>query len=129
MTLKQFCEMARDSGLVVRCSTVYERRNVLELFEEAGFPISSVSSRHLLVEAGEDDDDEYMHPGYDANKGYTSCFRSFDIATQCQTRHGVSYDDVRNLIEDPLPIDNRNDAEFAEDFAALFCTERSQHGR
>lgn len=36
MTLDQFRDMASE-GLVVECLTVQERRNTLELFEEAGF--------------------------------------------------------------------------------------------
>lgn len=119
MTLDQFRDMASE-GLVVECLTVQERRNVLELFEDAGVPISSTSRDHLLVAAEDDHDTTYMHPGIEPDEGYVSCYRSFERAKR-SIEHSISYNDVQDLIENPLPLDDRSDVEFASDFASLLC--------
>ena len=111
MTLDQFRDMASE-GLVVECLTVQERRNTLELFEEVGIRISNTSREHLLVAAEEDYDTTYMHPGIDPGNRY------FERA-KIDMRHAVSYDDIQDLIENPAPLDDRSDVEFAKDFASL----------
>lgn len=121
MELEQFRDMALES-IVVRCDTVQERRNVLELFEGLGFEIGSASMEHLFVEAEEDDDTEYMHPGFSPKNRYVSCYRYFERAKD-DVEHAISYEDIQNLIESPPPLDERSDAEFEEDFAALLCGE------
>lgn len=119
MTFDQFRDMASE-GLVVECLTVQERRNTLELFEEAGVKISSISREHLLVAAEEDCDTTYMHPGIMPGRRYVTCYRHFERA-KIDIRHAVSYDDIQDLIEGPALLDDRNDAEFAKDFASLLC--------
>ena len=120
MTLNQFRDMASE-GLVVECLTVQERRNTLELFEEAGVKIRSTSKKHLLVTAEEDYDTTYMHPGIEPGKRqYVTCFRNFERAKR-DIGQAVSYSDIQDLIENPSPLGNRSDAEFANDFASLFC--------
>lgn len=120
MTLDQFRDMAFE-GLVVECLTTQERRDVLELFEKAGVQVSGPSRNHLLVEAEEDYDTTYMHPGVEPDDGYVSCFRSFERAKR-DMKHAISYGNIQDLIEDSSsPLDNRSDAEFASDFASLIC--------
>lgn len=117
MTLAQFRDMASE-GLVVECLTVQERRNTLELFEEVGIRISNTSREHLLVAAEEDYDTTYMHPGINPGRRYATCYRYFGRA-KIDMRHAVSYGDIQDLIENPTPLDDRSDAEFASDFASL----------
>ena len=117
MTLDQFRDMASE-GLVVECLTVQERRNTLELFEEVVIRISNTSREHLLVAAEEDYDTTYMHPGIDPGRRYVACYRYFERA-KIDMRHAVSYDDIQDLIENPAPLDDRSDVEFAKDFASL----------
>lgn len=33
--------------------------------------------------------------------------------------NAIKYNDVKDIIENPLPLDNRSDAEFANEFASL----------
>lgn len=119
MTSDQFRDMALE-GLVVECATVQERRNTLELFKELGFEIGSASMAHLLVEAEDDYDTAYMHPGFEPRNGYASCFRNFERARK-DVEHSISYKDIQDIFESPLPIDDRSDAEFASDLASLLC--------
>lgn len=119
MTLDQFRDMASE-GLVVECSTVQERRNTLELFEEAGITISDTSRDHLLVVAEDDYDTAYMHPGIRPGGRYVTCFRNFERA-KIEIGQAISYSDVQDLIENPTLLDDRSDAEFASDFASLLC--------
>lgn len=119
MTFDQFRDMVLE-GLVVECDTVQERRNVLELFKELGYGIGSASMEHLLVEAEDDYDTEYMHPGFDPSNQYASCYRNFERAKR-DMMHAISYDNIRELIENPTPLDDRSDTEFANDFASLLC--------
>lgn len=119
MTLDQFRDMALE-GLVVECRTVQERRDTLELFETAGIEISGPSMEHLLVAAEEDCDTDYMHPGIDPDRRYVTCYRYFERA-KIDVRYAVSYKDIQDLIESPPLLDERSDAEFAEDFALLLC--------
>ena len=119
MTFDQFFKMAVE-GLVVKCSTVRERRNVLELFEECGFKISIASRKHLQGPAKEDSDITYMHPGFNPVNQQVSCFRSFERA-KTEMRHAISYNDIQDTIENPPPLDDRSDTEFANDFASLLC--------
>lgn len=119
MTSDQFRDMALK-GLVVECVTVQERRNTLELFKELGFEIGPASMEHLLVEAEEDYDTEYMHPGFKPYNGRVSCFRYFEHAKE-DVQHAISYKDIQNLVENPPPIDDRSDDEFVSDLASLLC--------
>ena len=119
MTLDQFRDMASE-GLVVECLTVQERRNTLELFEEAGFKISNTSKEHLLIAAEEDYDTEYMHPGINPGRRYVTCYRYFERA-KSDIGQAVSYGDIQDLVENSSPLDDRSDAEFASDFASLLC--------
>lgn len=119
MTLDQFRDMASE-GLVVECLTVQERRNTLELFEEAGFKISNTSKEHLLIAAEEDYETEYMHPGINPGRRYVTCYRYFERA-KSDIGQAVSYGDIQDLVENPSPLDDRSDAEFASDFASLLC--------
>lgn len=119
MTLDQFRDMASE-GLVVECQTVQERRNVLELFDEAGIKISDTTQRHLWVTAERDSDTTYMHPGTDPGERNVTCYRDFERAKR-DIEWAIPYSDVQDLIENPTPLDDRSDAEFASDFASLLC--------
>lgn len=119
MTLDQFRDMASE-GLVVECLTVQERRNTLELFEEAGIRISDTSRDHLLVAAEDDHDTIYMHPGVRPDGQQVTCFRDF-VRAKREVGRAIYYRNIRNLIENPPPLDNRSDTEFASDFASLLC--------
>ena len=119
MTLDQFRDMASE-GLVVECLTVQERRNTLELFEEAGFKISNTSKEHLLIAAEEDYDTEYLHPGINPSRRYVTCYRYFERA-KSDIGQAISYGDIQDLVENSSPLDDRSDAEFASDFASLLC--------
>lgn len=35
--------------------------------------------------------------------------------------YAISYKDIQDLVDNPLPMDNRSDAEFASDLASLLC--------
>ena len=43
----------------------------------------------------------------------------FNNATAEDVVNAIRYEDVQALIESPLPLDDRNDVEFANDFASL----------
>ncbi len=118
MTLAEFQDIATE-GVVVECITKQQRKSVLELFDENGFRIGSASRVHLGV-SEKDFDTEYMHPGYEPHRGYVSCYRNFE-RVKSYIGHGIKYDDIKDAIENPQPLDKRNDAEFADDFAALMC--------
>jgi len=117
MTLSEFQEVASE-GVVVECLNAEQRRSVLELFEGYGYAIGSASRGHLRVERNPDT--TFMHPGFRPSKGYVSCFRTVNGA-KAFVAHTIQYEDVRNIIEHPPMLDERSDAEFASDFAALMC--------
>lgn len=116
MTFDQFRDMASE-GIVVKCDTVQERRNVLELFKELGFEIGSASMEHLLVEAENDYDTEYIHPGFLPSMRHVSCYRNYGSKTGA--RYKILYDDIRELSETPEPLDTRSKDEFLSDFTLL----------
>lgn len=125
MTLDQFRDMALE-GLIVECHTVQERRDTLELFEVAGLEISGPTMEHLLVAAEDDYDTGYMHPGISRGRRYVTCYKYFERA-KIDVMHAVSYNDIQDLIESPSMLDERSDAEFAEDFASLIDPQGSKH--
>ncbi len=117
MTFSQFEELA-NNGVIVECKTVLQRRNVLELFQEMGFEAGAASKAHLVLDVEEDKDTRFMHPGVNANSRRVSCYRKFDEA-RSTIGHGVYYQDIANLAENPRLLDDRSDEEFLKDFALL----------
>lgn len=115
MTSSEFKEMASE-GLVVECLTTQQRREVLELFEEHGFVIGSATKAYIRPEG--DRRTEYMHPAFSPEDSCVCCYREFSRASE-DLEYAVRYEDVRSLIENPPPLDDRSDAEFASDFASL----------
>lgn len=59
-----------------------------------------------------------MHPAFRPSKGRVTCFRSVSGAMEF-IANAIKYDDVKDIIENPPPLDDRSDAEFASDFASL----------
>lgn len=117
MTFDQFCSMARE-GVAVQCRTAKERKEVLELFDECGFRIGSATMSYMRPDG--ERNITYMHPVYQPKEDIVCCYKHFEIA-RCNVSHGIRYEDVRNLIENPPKIDERSDAEFANDFVSLMC--------
>lgn len=117
MTSNEFRDMANE-GIVIECLTTQQRREVLELFEENGFPIGSATKAYMRPEA--DRNTMYMHPALKPDESYVCCYREFSQASE-DVVNAVRYEDVRSLIENPAPLDDRSDAEFASDFASLLC--------
>lgn len=117
MTFDEFRDIATE-GLAVRCHTTQQRRDIIQLFDDCGFFIGDETRRHL--DNTNDNDTTYMHPSYIPSRGYVTCYRDFETAI-IYVKHGVDYEEVRSLIENSSPIDDRSDAEFARDFALLLC--------
>lgn len=124
MTLEEFLDVARGKyGVVVGCQTAAQRRDVLELFEENGFRIGSVSRKYL--QPGGDAHTTYMCPAYLPSRSMVVCYMTSEGAIKGgDVGFAVEYDDIRDIIENPLPLDDRDDTEFATDFELLMC-ERS----
>lgn len=95
--------------LAVRCHTTQQRRDIIQLFGDCGLFISNSSNNTT-----------YIHPSYIPSRGYGTCHGDFETAITC-VKHGIDYEEVRSLIENQSPIDDRSDAEFARDFALLLC--------
>lgn len=117
MTIYEFLELV-EKGIVVRCQTIQQRRDVLELFAENGFTISTSSRKYLPPENNEGT--SFMHPSYVPWRENVSCYRNFERAAE-EIVSGIEYEDIRSLIEDTSPLDGRSDAEFVSDFASLIC--------
>lgn len=117
MTLSEFKDMANE-GIVIECSTTQQRREVLELFEENGFPVGSATRTYMRPEG--DRNTAYMHPAFKPGRFIVCCYREFDRAAE-DVANAIRYKDVQALIENPLPLDDRSDTEFASDFASLLC--------
>lgn len=117
MTLAEFRDIA-DRGVVVECLNVAQRKNVLELFDECGYHIG-LSTREYLQPGG-DRSTMFMHPAFRPSKSRVSCFRSISGAME-YVANMIKYADVKDIIENPPPLDDRSDAEFAEDLASLLC--------
>ena len=117
MTLDEFQKCASE-GLVVECKTAQQRRDVLELFEESGFFLSPETKKYFRPESSANV--TYMHPGYIPRKNCVTCYRNFEAAIESM-KYGVRYEEIRDIIENPPPLDCRSDAEFANDFASLMC--------
>lgn len=115
MTIVEFERLAHE-GLVVQCQTPQQRREILELFDNCGFVIGANSKKHLLPNG--DRDVRFMHPGTNSMGAYITCYRNFELAKE-DVVHAISYEDICNLIGSPPKIDERSDAEFAEDFSLL----------
>lgn len=115
MTLAEFQDIA-DRGVVVECLNAVQRKNVLELFEECGYCIGPASREYLCPDRG--GDTVFMHPAFRPTKSRVSCFRSVSGAMGFVS-NAIKYNDVKDIIENPLPLDNRSDAEFANEFASL----------
>ena len=121
-------------------------QDLCPVFEDAGIFVNSFGSKELDVtnydetrqiigeispqiivnlaaytnvdKAEEDYDTTYMHPGINPGRRYVTCYRYFERA-KIDMRHAVSYGDIQDLIENPAPLDDRSDVEFAKDFASL----------
>lgn len=117
MTLAEFRDIA-DRGVIVECSNTAQRRSVLELFEEYGFYIGLTTREYLRPD--KDRDTTFMHPAFRPSKGRVTCFRSVAGAKEF-IANAIKYDDIKDIIENPPPLDDRSDAEFASDFASLLC--------
>lgn len=115
MTLSKFKDMANE-GIVIECLTTQQRREVLELFEENGFPVGSATRAYMRPEG--DRNTTYMHPAFKPDESLVCCYRKFGRAAE-DVANAIRYEDVQALIENPLPLDDRNDVEFASDFASL----------
>ena len=115
MTLAKFRDIA-DRGVIVECLNVAQRKNVLELFEECGYHIGFASQDYLRP--GGDRDATFIHPAFRPSKGRVTCFRSVSGSMEF-IANAIKYDDVKDIIENPPPLDDRSDAEFASDFASL----------
>ena len=117
MTLAEFRDIA-DRGVIVECFDAAQRKNVLELFEDCGYRIGFTSRSHLDSDA--DTDAVFLHPAFRPSKGCITCFRSVPGAMEF-IANAIKYDDVKDIIENPPPLDDRSDTEFANDFASLLC--------
>lgn len=117
MTSNEFRDMANE-GIVIECLTAQQRREVLELFEENGFPIGSATKAYMRPEG--DRNTVYMHPALKPDESCVCCYREFGRASE-DVANAVRYEDVRCLIENTSPLDDRSDTEFANDFASLLC--------
>lgn len=115
MTLSEFKDMANE-GIVIECLTTQQRRKVLELFEENGFPVGSATRAYMRPEG--DRNITYMHPAFKPDESLVCCYRKFGQVAE-DVVNAIRYEDVQALIENPLPLDDRNDVEFANDFASL----------
>lgn len=102
------------SGVRIKCDKIWQRRAVLEFFDESGIPIGSMTRRDFLeVPVEQDKDMSYMHPGYDSRRKYIVIYFSAGEIF-------IKYEEIKNIIENaPLLLDDRNDMEFARDFASL----------
>ncbi len=65
-------------------------------------------------------DTSFMHPAYNPDIDYVYCYRDFERAQE-DIEHGVSYSDIKGILENLPKLDERSDTEFADDFAALMC--------
>jgi len=117
MTLSEFKDMANE-GIVIECLTTQQRREVLEFFEENGFPVGPATRAYMRPEG--DRNTTYMHPALKPDESRVCCYREFGRAAE-DVVNAIRYEDVRILIENPLPLDSRRDAEFSNDFASLLC--------
>lgn len=117
MTSNEFRDMA-NKGIVIECLTTQQRREVLELFEENGFAIGPATKTYMCPEG--DSNTAYMHPAFKPDESFVCCYRNFIYISE-RMANAIRYEDVRNLIENSPPLDERSDAEFASDFASLLC--------
>lgn len=113
MTPERLVEMVVQGGYRIKCDTVEQRRAVLEFFDEQGIRIGPATRNHLKIPVENDVDTEYMYPGYNEDAGHLSLWRVTNNST-------IEYERIEDIVEGPSePLDNRNDAEFAKDFALL----------
>lgn len=117
MTSNEFKDMANE-GIVIECLTTQQRREVLELFEQNGFAIGSATKTYMRPEG--DRSTLFMHPAFNPDNPLVCCYREFGQASKYVV-NAVRYEDVRNLIEDSSPLDDRSDTEFANDFVSPLC--------
>lgn len=115
MTLAEFRDIA-DRGIIVECFNITQRKNVLELFEDCGYRINFASRGYL----DSDTDTVFLHPAFRPSKGRVTCFRSIPGAMEF-VANAIKYDDIKDIIENPPPLDDRSYAEFVSDFVSLLC--------
>jgi len=118
MTVDEFRELASE-GVVVECSNLKQRREVIELFKECGYALNPATQSYLTPE-GSHFSTVYMHPGFRPSRDCVSCFKTI-VGAKDFVAHAIQYEDVRNIIEHPPMLDERSDTEFAREFAALMC--------
>lgn len=83
MTLSEFKDMANE-GIVIECLTTQQRRKVLELFEENGFPVGSATRAYMRPEG--DRNITYMHPAFKPDESLVCCYRKFGQAAESGVR-------------------------------------------
>lgn len=116
MTVQELIDILK-SGAVIECSNVFQRKNVLEFFDNLDFVIGPNTRTLMNIDEERGRDTDYMHPGLNTDRKCIACYAS----TRGKT--SVNYKDIADIVENPyIPkIDERSDAEFAEDFALLMC--------
>lgn len=115
MTPELLIEMVTQGNYRVKCDTTEQRRAVLEFFDEQCIRIGSVTRRqHLETPPEHDMDTRYMFLGFDDD---VNCITLWTIPNGST----IEYEQIEEIVEGHTkPLDDRNDAEFAEDFALLF---------
>lgn len=115
MTLTEFKSLAYE-GIVIECLTTQQRREVLELFEECGFNLGRATRVYIFPDG--DGSTTYMHPAFNPDESRVCCYKKFERAAEDVT-NAIRYEDVRSLIENLPPLDDRSEAEFASAFVSL----------
>lgn len=101
-----------NAGGVVWCENVIQRGDAIQFLVDIGYEIHPSAKDWLKRNP---DSPEFLHPGLDSSSvAKINCWR------RAEGKPKIPFENIKDLIDKTnLPIDERSDAEFAEDFALL----------